>query len=121
MRYKKHIYSLLLILLAMCITGALFSFYYSHKYAQMSENAQYIEISRKIQNIHELEKLRAIALQLHQNTIDDAVDNSKTIQNYYEVLLSLSTLLLLVLYFYYRDNVSNNSSNLTGAKDAPPS
>ena len=105
----------------MCITGALFSFYYSHNYALMSENSQYIDISRNIQNINELEKLRVIALQLHQNTIDDAVDNSKTMHNYFEVLLSLSLLLLLVLYFYYRDNVSNNSSNLTGAKDAPPS
>ena len=119
MRYRRHIYSLLFILIAVCVTGAVFSFHLSSKYTLMSRNPEYMAISSKIENLHELEKLRAIALQLHQNTIEDAEYDSSTLHNVFEVLLTLSLVLLLILYFYYRDNVSGNSSDLGSADDAP--
>jgi hypothetical protein len=105
----------------MCITAAAYSLHYSNQYDAISNNIEYKEIARNIKNINEIEKLRSITLQLHQNTMDDTIDNRETMYKSFETWLALSFMVSLIIYFYNKDNVSNKSSNLTGAKDVPPS
>jgi len=87
----------------------------------MAEDTEYLELRIKLKNHNDIELLRKTALHLHESTVMNAKDNSKGLMNLAEVFLILSILLSIILYEFYKYTVSNNSSNLTNANDAPSS
>ena len=99
----------------------IFSFTYSNKYTSLAEHTEYLELRTKLENQSDIESLRKVTLHLHESTIMNAKDNSDGFMNLAEMFLSFSLIILFTLYGFYKYTVSNKSSNLTGANDAPSS
>jgi uncharacterized membrane protein affecting hemolysin expression len=105
----------------MCIVGAFYSMHYANQYRKLAESPEYLNIKYDIEKHSNIAQLKKITLQLHSNSIQDAYDNSDTFMGLSEVLIAFSIILVITIILFYKHTVSNKSSNLTGAKNAPPS
>ena len=104
----------------MCLIGSGFSFYYADKYEELANHQEYNDLAIEISQINDIERLKAIALQLHENTVVDTQENSGLFFNLFEVFLAFVLLLIIALYLFHRETVSNNSLKRDSRPERPP-
>ena len=111
MKKINQIYLLLSFLFIMCTFLAVFNFYYSYGYKELSNSHVNIEITNKINTQNDIKNLREMAHYFHTSYMGTLKEQSDSFSSFGKILTSIAVLCVLLIAMVYKSKFLTCSSS----------